>query len=283
LALAAALVTLGLLAAVGGWYFGIGRYTETPSLLDKTGKTAEAEARQFGFKVSYGQARYDEKKAKDLVLEQQPPAGARIVSGGTITLILSLGPERITIPDESGKNIELVLKELRELKLVPERSDAYDDVIPKDSVLRTDPPAGGVVGPNTKITVFVSKGRAPITVPNVIGQNVDQAQATLKGLKLQVTVTEKDSDKPKGEVIGQDPAEGASAEPGQKITITISKGPPEADIPDVRGQNAQQAKAALEGLGFQVTVFGNPNGTVVAQNPGGGRAPRGTQINLLAA
>jgi len=237
----------------------------------------------LGFEIRYGPKVHSEKKAKDLVLSQDPAPGARIVSGGTITLTISLGPERISIPDAAGKNIELVLGDLRASKLVPERVDAFDDLIPKDLVIKTDPPAGGVVSPGTKITVYVSKGRAPITVPNVIGQNIDQARPALEKVKLQVTVVEQDSDKPKSEVIAQDPGDGAGVEAGAKIKLTVSKGPPEADIQDFRSQPVQTAKAALEALGFKVRIFGNENGTVFIQNPAGGRAPRGTEITLVGA
>src|SRR5687767_10919892 len=98
---------MGLLAAIGGYWFGIGRYTEAPSLVAKSKVEAEAAAKQAGFKVRYGPARYDEKEPKDQVLSQEPAAGARIVSGGEVTLTLSLGPERYTIPDVIGKKVDV--------------------------------------------------------------------------------------------------------------------------------------------------------------------------------
>jgi len=44
-----------------------------------------------------------------------------------------------------------------------------------------------------------------------------------------------------------------------------------------------QAKANLEGLGFKVRIFGNENGRVLVQNPGGGRLPQGSEIQILCA
>jgi eukaryotic-like serine/threonine-protein kinase len=281
LGLAAALVAIGLLAAVGGWYFGIGRYTEAPTLLDLPRVQAEQKARAAGFTIKYGQPAYHETKAKDLVLGQQPPPGGKIVSGGTVTLNLSLGPERFPVPDVAGKNVELALAELSKARLVPDRTDVWDDVIPKDTVLRTDPPANGTVRPQQSVTVFVSKGRAPITVERVVGKNVDEAQSILKKQGLEVAVTEVDSDKPAREVIDQDPAEGAGVEKGTKVTLKISKGPPELDVPNMFGQPAPQAKQVLEQMGFRVRILGNENGTVFIQNPAGGRAPKGSEISLV--
>jgi eukaryotic-like serine/threonine-protein kinase len=279
--IAAALVVLGLLAAVSGWWFGIGRYTEAPALLNKARAQAEAEARTAGFTVRFGAPEYSDNIAKDVVLGQNPPPGKKIVSGGTVTLILSKGPEQITVPDISGKNVELALDELKRARLVPERSDAYDDVVPKDTVLRTDPPANGNVRPGQNITVYVSKGRAPIAVENVIGKNVDEARDILQRQGLQVEVKEVDNDKPAREVVDQNPTEGSGVERGAKVTLSISKGPPEIDLPNLAGQPAQQAKQILEQIGFRVRFVGNDQGTVLGQNPGGGRAPKGTEITLF--
>jgi serine/threonine-protein kinase len=283
LGLAAALVVMGLLAAIGGYYFGIGRYTEAPGLVNKTRAQAEQEAGRLGFEVRYAPGQYNEKVAKDVVLAQDPPAGGRVVSGGTLLLTLSLGPERYVIPDVIGKRIEDALPELTAARLVPEQIAEYSDLYEANVVIKTDPPAGGEVGPNTKIAVTVSKGRAPIKLPRVIGQNLDQAKAALERLKLKVKVVQKESNEPANRVIDQNPVEDSGVEAGAEITLTVSIGPPEADVPDLRGQPAQQAKQILEGMGFRVRIFGNENGRVFVQNPAGGRHPQGTEIQLLCA
>jgi serine/threonine-protein kinase len=283
LGLAAALVAMGLLAAIGGYYFGIGRYTEAPGLVDKTRAQAEQEAKRLGFEVRYGPGQYSENKAKDLVLAQDPAPGAKIVSGGTLVLTLSLGPERYVIPDIVGKRIDDVQSDLAAAKLVPERVDEFSDLYEANVVIKTDPPAGGEVGPNTKIAVTVSKGPAPIRLPRVIGQDINQATAALERLKLKVRVVQKQSNEPANKVIDQNPPENSGVEAGAEITLTVSTGPPEADVPDTRGRPAQEAKQILEGLGFRVRIFGNENGRVFVQNPGGGRLPQGSEIQLLCA
>ncbi|GAA0913746.1 Stk1 family PASTA domain-containing Ser/Thr kinase [Virgisporangium ochraceum] len=282
LGLAAALVAMGLLAAIGGYWFGIGRYTEAPDLVAKSKAEAEAAARDAGFTVKYARPQYDEKEPVDQVLRQDPAAGSRIVSGGEVTLTLSLGPERYTIPDTVGDTIEDATAELQDAKLVIDRVDQYSDLYDLNRVIKTDPPAGGEVKPNTRITVTVSKGPAPIKIPNVVGKNADQAKRDLEKLKLKVKVEEREDDKPAGTVVAQNPDEGASAEEGAEVTITVSKGPPLVVVPEVRGRSAQEAKQILEGLGFRVRVFGNDNGRVIIQDPGaGGQLPKGTEIRIL--
>ena len=48
LAVAAVVVTLGLVAALGGWWFGVGRYTEAPQLVSLTKAEAQAQADRAG-------------------------------------------------------------------------------------------------------------------------------------------------------------------------------------------------------------------------------------------
>jgi serine/threonine-protein kinase len=279
-AVAAALVAFGLVVAVGGWWLGIGRYTDAPDLRNRTKAQAEAQARQGGFKVRIATGRYDEKTPKDTVLDQRPGAGQRIVTGGTITLTLSLGPERIPVPEIVGMAYELAKQQLERLRLVPVRDpDAFSDAIPDGSVVETVPPAETAVAPGAQVRVTVSKGRAPITLPNVVGKDVNEARQILEQLGLVVAVTNQDSEKPRDTVLGQNPPDGTGVEKKSAVTLTVSNGPP--GIPDVRGKDIDEAAGILEGAGFKVNKRGI--GTVRFQDPSPGTPlPPGSEITLYA-
>jgi eukaryotic-like serine/threonine-protein kinase len=279
LAIAVGLVVLGVLVAVGGWWLGVGRFTTAPSLVGLQKSQAVPRAQQNGFTVRFEPGQFDEKAPKDTVLSQNPGAGQRIVSGGTIKLTLSLGPEVYNLPDEGGKDTATAQSELAQIKLAVQVQQVYDDLVPAGVVVGTDPPAGTQVKPGVKVTLKVSRGRAPVTVPNVLGQPLDQAQNTLRGLKLNVTVKQQDSDKPANTVIAQDPGEGSGVEAGKTVTLTVSKGPAAVVVPDLNGRDAEEAKQILAGMGLQATVIGG--GKVRIQNPGvGTQVPPGTTVVL---
>ncbi|GAA1792583.1 Stk1 family PASTA domain-containing Ser/Thr kinase [Planosporangium flavigriseum] len=279
LTIAAMLAVLGLLVAVGGWWFGIGRFTTAPELVALTKADAISFAQRNGFSVRFDSGRYDEKVPKDTVVAQDPGAGRRVVGGSTITLSLSLGPERYLVPDEAGKDAVLAQNELTKLKLVVQVTQVYDDVVPAGMVVSTDPPAQTSVKPGAKIVLRVSRGRAPVTVPGVIGQPLDQAQATLTSMGLKVVTSQQDSPKPANTVLTQDPVDGTGVEPGTTITLTVSKGPPLVAVPGLVGRNAVEARQVLAGLGLQAQVIGG--GTVRIQNPPEGQqVPPGTTIVL---
>jgi serine/threonine-protein kinase len=282
-ALAAAIVVLGLLIAVGGWWFGVGRYTAAPNLVGQKKAQAVALAQQDGFTVRTDAGRYDEKVPRDTVLGQSPNPSQRIVKGGTITLTLSLGPERYKVPDESGKPFDAASSDLTTIKLVPKKVDVYDDNLPAGYVVSTDPAAGTVVAPHTEITLKVSKGKAPITVPKLIDQDVNAAEQQLQQLGLQWAVKPKQSDKPANTVIGQDPPAGSGVEKNATVILTVSTGPPLVTVPDLsnKGIGLDQATQILQQLGLVAVPVFNIGGQVRNQNPGPGtQVQPGSQVQL---
>ncbi|HKD97989.1 MAG TPA: PASTA domain-containing protein, partial [Micromonosporaceae bacterium] len=283
--------TLGLLAllvVVGGWWLGAGRYTSTPTMVGKTQQQAVASAKKLGFELKYAAGTFSEKVPKDTVLKQDPAADSRILRGGTITLTLSLGPERYAIPDDAGKPFETTKSDLVSIKMVIKRVDQYSDELPAGTVISLNPKAGTLEPPGTEVTVTVSKGKAPITVPNVVGQPFDAANATLTGLGLTVAQTPKASTTvPAGSVISQSLPQGAGAVNGQTIILTVSTGPPSAPVPDVsnKGYTFDQASQILKQAGFQAVLVADfPGGQVRFQSPTAGTSvPLGTQVQLWVA
>ncbi|GAA2517495.1 Stk1 family PASTA domain-containing Ser/Thr kinase [Pilimelia columellifera] len=259
---------VALLLGTGLWWLASGRYTDAPTLVSLTEAGAIARAQQSGFTVGYGEPRHDEHVDKGVVLAQSPQAQARVVQGSTITLILSLGPERFPVPDIVGKSLELARPELELAKLVLVRGpDRYHDTLPAGAVAATEPVVGAQVKPGDKITVTVSKGKAPISTPDVVGKQLAEAKDLLTRLGLTVTEAIVDSDEPAGQVIKQSLAEGAGVDRGAEIALTVSKGPPAFAMPRVTDMRCDQAQQGLEQLKLKVRVTFNPNGFVKSQSP----------------
>jgi beta-lactam-binding protein with PASTA domain/tRNA A-37 threonylcarbamoyl transferase component Bud32 len=283
LVLGGALVLLLVLVGTGIWWLAAGRYAPAPTLTGKTRAAAVAAARRAGFDVRFGDPRYDTRVATGIVLSQRPGARDKAVRGSAITLVLSLGPEQYPVPDVVGKDYDVAVADLRRIKAVAKRVDQYDDAMPAGSVLKTDPPARQVVPPGATVTVTVSKGKAPLTVPNVVGQDVNAARATLGQMGLQVAVVAQASDQPANQVVAQNPTPDSGVEAGATVTLTVSQGPPQVPIPDVKDKTVAEAQAILTAAGFTVAVTGNgdPNAHVAIEYPTG-QAPPGTQITLVA-
>jgi serine/threonine-protein kinase len=282
--LLSAAVAMMVLVVVGStWWVTLGRYTDAPSLVNMTREQAELYAQQHDFSLSFGDGAYNETIPKDTVVSQDPAANGRIVKGGQITLELSLGPERFPVPDLAGLELSAAKAELDQTGLkLKQGTGQFSDTVPEGSVISTNPAKGTQLKSGDTVTVVVSKGKAPITVPDLVGKNINDARAQLQQLGLNAVERYKDSDQPTDTVLAQTPQAGTGAAPDDEVTLDVSKGPPQVTVPDVGGQPCDQATATLQGLGLQVNFQFGQNGQVRGQNPGGNStvAPQ-SQVTLL--
>jgi beta-lactam-binding protein with PASTA domain/predicted Ser/Thr protein kinase len=124
-----------------------------------------------------------------------------------------------------------------------------------------------------------------IAVPNVIGQNVDQAENTLDDAGFEVAIKAVPSPVPRDVVVEQDPIPtnrgGGKAEEGSTVTLSVSSGPAVVSVPDVTNLSEADATKRLENAGFKVTVqeqFSNtvPSGAAIGTEPAAG-----TQLSTL--
>jgi len=277
-----AVILMVFTVAGSTWYVTVGRYTESPQLVNMTKAQAEQTAQSKGFRLFYRDAQYSETVAKDTVLSQKPAAAQRIVKGGTIELILSLGPERYPVPDLVGVELSAAKAQLDQAKLLLKQGTGqYSDTVPDGVVISTDPKANTELKPGSTVTLVVSKGRAPITVPDLTGKNINDVRGQLQGLGLNAVEQYKDSDQPADTVIAQDPPAGSGVAKGADIKLDVSKGPPLVTMPDLTNQPCQQAAQQLQGLKLQVRVDFNPNGLVRSEQPAPGtQVPPQTQVAI---
>ncbi|MFI1988086.1 Stk1 family PASTA domain-containing Ser/Thr kinase [Actinoplanes sp. NPDC020271] len=267
------LAVIVLVVAGSTWWVTSGRYTDAPSLVGLPRANAEAAAKSAGFGIFYADpGQYSPTVPKDSVVSQNPGPGEKVVKGDTLTLILSLGPEVHPVPDVSGQEAAAAKASIEELGLKYKEAKAtYSDTAPEGVVISTNPKAGTELKPGDTVTVTLSKGRAPISVPNLVGLNINDARSQLQKAGLTALERTKDSDKPADEVLAQTPKAGTGVEKNAEITLDVSKGPPLVTIPDVNNQPCGQGENTLKGLGLQVQVNNlnplNPNSSVHQQNP----------------
>lgn len=130
-----------------------------------------------------------------------------------------------------------------------------------------------------------------VTVPNVVGKQVDIARDMLIGKNLRVSIVENFYDKvPAGHVISQTPEGGTTVKEQRVVTLVVSKGGEITVVPDVRGLNRRDAELQLKNAGLLLgrveEQFSNdaPIDIVTNQNP---RPPaqigKGTSIDLVVS
>lgn len=161
----------------------------------------------------------------------------------------------------------------------------FSEDIPTGQVVAERPGAGTRTTKGTVVTLVLSKGPDRRAVPEVAGKDVAGATAALRAVGLQVgSPRQQFSDKPSGTVVGTDPPAGTRLRPDTAVTLLVSKGLEMLAVPSVVKLPQDQAVKALADGGFtadvQLVFSDATKGTVVAQDPAQGTAPRGAAVKL---
>ncbi|MGW4424886.1 Stk1 family PASTA domain-containing Ser/Thr kinase [Streptosporangium sp. NPDC004631] len=194
--------------------------------------------------------------------------------------------EKVKIPSLATQTVASATKALEDLKLTVKIVEVFDEKLPKDTVIDTDPAAGTEVPQKSEVTLKVSKGAEKVEVPNVLNMSVEEATAALKERGFNVSVQTKPSGGPQGKVFQTDPAAGRKAAKDSTVRIYI---PTEAlEVPSVVNLTVQDAMKRLREAGFRTNVVKQesdmPVGIVLNQTPGAGaRVQPNTTITLTVS
>ncbi|NHC12354.1 Stk1 family PASTA domain-containing Ser/Thr kinase [Motilibacter deserti] len=283
-ALLGAVVAVVLLGAGLFWYAGPLRWTSAPTLAGLTESVAAQRAEQAGLDLDV-RREWSETVAAGEVVKASPAAGERVLRDGTVTVVVSRGPEMIRIPVVSGKAPAAATAAIEQAKLVVGRSvNKYDEKVPQGQVLGTDPAAGESLRVNRPVTLVVSRGPKPVPVPAVEGKPAAEAEKALTDAGLTVKTTEAYSESvAKGAVVSQSVAAGKGLKRGTQVGLVVSLGPPLVQVPDVIDDKVSEAVEKLEAAGFRVERRGTSIlGRVLGQNPDrGSSAPKGSTITII--
>jgi serine/threonine protein kinase/beta-lactam-binding protein with PASTA domain len=282
--LLAIILVLATLAALGGWYLGVARYTSTPGVLNLTEAAARVKLDKSGLSLKVSDEAYSETVARGSVVSTDPGPGGRVLKDGSVNAVVSLGPERHKVPDVRGKTLDDAQQALDAAKL--EFGDAverYDEKVATGRAIGTNPAPATPLRRNTAVDVIVSKGPRPVKIPNYTAKPVAPAQKALERLGFKVETTEVNSDTvPIGRIVTQSPNTGTGKK-GDVISLVVSKGPVMVTVPNVVRMGLAAAKQTLEDAGFRVSVreaslYIGVQYVVATDPAGGSKAPQGSTI-----
>lgn len=164
------------------------------------------------------------------ILEQDVKAGDTVKRGSQINVVIAgkgdNTSEMVKIPSVIGKTKSSAKSTLESagFSVTFEYGD-YNDSVAADVVTAQSPSAKKQAAKGSTVTVTLSPGQKPITVPNVVGASQSHAESALAGAGLKYTYADSQySDTvPAGNVISQTKS-GETVAAGTTITLTLSKG-----------------------------------------------------------
>jgi eukaryotic-like serine/threonine-protein kinase len=279
----AALLVLGLLAVglatrAGGL---LGGSVRVPTVVGEEVRDATRSLQGRGLRVQVGEPVPSERVHEGLVATQSIAGGEAVDRRATVVLRPSLG---ILVPDLKGRPASSARSMLQNDLDVSFRQEPDTSLeVPRDSVIRTRPPAGSVLKGGQGLVLVISVGKPKVQVPQVAGRRFDAARAELAAAHLGASRTDEFSDLPRGRVVRTDPGAGTTVAWGSTVTVVVSKGPDLVVVPDVVGLSKKQAERRLEraGLRWSYAFFGIGS-RVIDQTPNAGdRAKRGSKVQLM--
>ena len=162
-----------------------------------------------------------------LVIKSSPPEGNNVSADTLVTLYVSSGPGKVSVPNVEGKQESAAATQLQSAGFTVSVQQDTTSTQPAGTVVNQDPAGGTLVEPGSKITLSVS-GAA--SVPNVVGLSEASAQASLQnaGFKVTVQTVAGPANTAPGDVWQQNPNANATAPQGTTVTILVQ---PQASAP----------------------------------------------------
>ncbi|MFA7761485.1 Stk1 family PASTA domain-containing Ser/Thr kinase [Streptomyces sp. NPDC048723] len=287
------LVAAGILVLVGAILIGRSLFGEgadnrpiVPKLIGQTFEKAQKSGSNVGLNVVKGPDAPCDDQPKGNVCKQDPPADTQVDNGTTVTVTVSTGAPKVTVPDVVNLKFEDAEKVLKEKGLQVDRKPQESDRT-AGTVLEQSP-KGGEAERNSVVILTVAKEISKADVPELRGKKKDEAVKALTDAKLRlgsVTETESPGAVP-GTVVEQQFAAGQQLEVGKTVNITIAKASAQTTVPNFAGRTVDQYKEELKRANLRlgvVTGSTDGNAVVVTTDPQPGTPVNtGQTVNVIA-
>ncbi len=154
---------------------------KVPGLIGLTQIDARTTASRAGLDV-VGVEREQAPDPAGMVIDQKPEPGVW-TRGAKVRLTVSNGPAKVAIPtvvQQAWPDAQRTLDTAGFVYKTPV-SEQYDETVPAGVVLSVTPAPGARVAPNTELQITLSKGHAPVKVPDVIGKDIRRRDRGARG------------------------------------------------------------------------------------------------------
>ena len=167
---------------------------------------------------------------KGFAIRTVPKEGAEVQRGTRVRLLVSSGPEQVTVPNVVGLSSESGQARMDDVGLGVSVTEAESQE-PEGEVIAQDPAGGTRVDPGSRVTLTISKGPRQVEIPDVVGLPAAQAASRLRAAGLQVAQRRRDTTvaSEDGLVLEQRPGAGEEVDEGATVVLVIGRTVPSED------------------------------------------------------
>ncbi|MGO9639863.1 MAG: PASTA domain-containing protein [Candidatus Acidiferrales bacterium] len=221
------LAAAAFLSAVTAIRFAIrGREVEMPSVVGKSASEAKKdfESKQLDMKIV---DRVFSEMPVNEVIQQSPPAGEELKTGQEVHVVLSLGPQTISVPSVMGQSLHAAQIQLLQAGLqLGVVSTCYLPGLTADAVVAQDPP-GGNRAAAPRVDLLISQGDRPAAyvMPALVGLNEVDVGRILDSAGLHVAQISyaPAAQAARGAIVQQTPAAGTRIETDAAVSIVVAE------------------------------------------------------------
>jgi beta-lactam-binding protein with PASTA domain len=161
------------------------------------------------------------------IAQQDPPPGFHVKVGSTVKVRLSLGGERIRIPNVHGESLHGGLRALEQVGVEPGRRSQLDGQATGDRIIATDPAVDSEIAPDTAVDLLVNVSPATTVwvMPSLLSHPLEEVRPFCRGHQLRLGQVH-EVEYPglvKGLVLRQYPPAGSPVSRNDIITVWVSK------------------------------------------------------------
>lgn len=231
------LMSILVAIVVAGIYFGYQKLNDffnrggTVMVPDFRGKhiVEVVKTKPDGIDIVRRDEKFDDRQPKDHVIAQFPEPGTVVKPGKKVLLSISLGLQKVNVPDMSGMSMREVDMALMNAQLAAgDRAYIFSDKIAPDRVVGQSPLPSEEYGVNKDVDLLISLGKRPESypLPSLVGLSLDEAKNRLQafGFNSGRIFSKKDANRPKFQIISTSPAPYTTVRKGEVISLLVSSG-----------------------------------------------------------
>ena len=206
----------------------VGSKKAIPDVRGMSETEAQNELEEAGFKVT-SSFQYDDSVESGKVISTTPEVGTKAEKGSTVTMLVSQGSNKKTVPDVRGMADATAQSTIKSYGFnVGTVTYDYSDSVEKGMVISQTVEPGTKASAGTSISITVSNGPKPeekIEVQSFVGQQESalKSWASSKGLYTNISDSQYSDSYAKGCIISMTPSSGTVSK-GGTISYVISLG-----------------------------------------------------------
>jgi len=202
--------------------------TPIPDVVGKTRSDAEDKIAEMGFRVGTVSLVATDGVEVTRIISQSPAFDTLVLPGGAVNIVVSAGPP-VPVPNVCGMEETSARAAISDAGLgVSTATEVWSSIIPVGAVVAQNPVAGTLVIIDSKVSLQISKGPQPKSVPYTTRRTESQARTTLEsaGFVVGSVYKEYSTSVAAGYVTRSDPPYGTQAFVGDTVNLFVSLGKP---------------------------------------------------------